>query len=354
MNWTNIIFWMASIFVLTGCDSKKFNPKPLAMGEPNRITVVADQSEVKGPLGDTLRALFEKSYLITPQDEPQYDLRYHTPNAVAADEYKRSLRTYIIPVITKDTSRSSVRFVKNFVDRHIVDKARIDTSITNRIYKNLWAKGQIIILVLGKDEKQLISRIKDQYPSIINLIRPHDQKLIHSRAFVEGEDRRLTELIDSMFGLKLEVPEGYYMAVKKKNTLWLRKDYLDINMNIMIAQYRYKNANQVTKEGMVSMFNDLGKLVTTDTPDDRVVIDDKNFPVVLYTKTVDGHYAVEMRAIWNTVKDFFGGPAIALAIIDTTKGKLYYITGFVYSPSKQKRDLIEQLGHIISSVQLKR
>ncbi len=344
---------LLSVLLFTACNTDRFTPKPMAMGEPNTITIVAEKDLLKGAFGDTLSALFEQPYLILPQVEPQYDLRYHDPQSVAADAFKRNLRTYIIPVLTNDTSNATARFVRSFINPGLLKHARRDTGLTNQVYKDLWARAQIVVLLFGRDAGQLSKRLKEQYPAIIKLIKLHDKKLVHLRAFSQGEDHRLMSLIDSMFGLEMKIPDGYFMAVKKKDILWMRKDYLDINMNIMIAQYPYRNPKQVSKEGMVQMFNDLGKLVTTDTPGDRVVIDDKNFPVILYTRTIDGHYAVEMRAIWNTVKDFFGGPALVLAIIDQKKGKVYYISGFVYSPNKKKRDLIELLYDILTGVHIK-
>ncbi len=339
-------------FFLMSCDSEKLHPKPQAMGEPSRITVVTDQSIWKGAVGDTLRALFERPYLITPQVEPLFDLRYFMPISVQGDVYKRSLRTYIIPVNTSDTTTQTARLISRLIDKNILSRAIRDTSITNRIYKNVWAGGQVIVVIFGKNQQQLAQRIKGQYASIVNLVKQHDSKLIDKRAFVEGEHPKLMRLIDSLFGLKMRIPKGYYIAVKKKNILWIRKEYMEINMNIMISRYRYKDATQVSKEGMIKMFNEQGKLVTTDTPGDRVIIDDQHFPVILYTKRMDGYYVVEMRGIWNTLKDFFGGPMVGLAIIDPKKGTVYFLSGFVYAPSKKKRDLIQQLYHILSTVKL--
>jgi len=97
----------------------------------------------------------------------------------------------------------------------------------------------------------------------------------------------------------------------------------------------------------------MGQMIKTDIPGDRVVVDDRHFPVYRFTRNIGGLYAVELRGIWMTEKDFFGGPFVLTVLVDPHQRNLLYLAGLVWAPAKEKRDLIQHLSFLINTVRPK-
>jgi len=67
------------------------------------------------------------------------------------------------------------------------------------------------------------------------------------------------------------------------------------------------------------------------------------------TKRIDfkGHFAVEMRGMWDLEGDFMGGPFLSYTFVDPRNNRIFTIDGFVYNPNEEKKDLVRQLEAIL-------
>jgi hypothetical protein len=66
----------------------------------------------------------------------------------------------------------------------------------------------------------------------------------------------------------------------------------------------------------------------------------------------NGNYASEIRGLWRVVNDFMGGPYISLAVLDAAKQRVIVAYGYVYAPSKDKRNLLRQVEAMVYSLKL--
>jgi hypothetical protein len=66
----------------------------------------------------------------------------------------------------------------------------------------------------------------------------------------------------------------------------------------------------------------------------------------------NGNYASEMRGLWRVENDFMGGPYVALSELDASNQRVINAFGFVYAPSKDKRNLLRQVEAMIYSLKL--
>ena len=77
-------------------------------------------------------------------------------------------------------------------------------------------------------------------------------------------------------------------------------------------------------------------------------INDEDLPILEYNKDINGLYAKEYRGIWEMENDFMGGPFHTWMIVNGDE--LIYVDGFVWSPGKTKRDMLQQLEQIVSTI----
>lgn len=73
---------------------------------------------------------------------------------------------------------------------------------------------------------------------------------------------------------------------------------------------------------------------------------------VYYASSHNGNYATEMRGLWRLIGDFMGGPYISLAQLDIENQRVVVAFGYVYAPSKDKRNLLRQVEAMIYSLRL--
>ena len=66
----------------------------------------------------------------------------------------------------------------------------------------------------------------------------------------------------------------------------------------------------------------------------------------------NGNYASEMRGLWRVKNDFMGGPYISLAVLDESNQRVIVAFGYVYAPSKEKRNFLRQVEAMIYSLKL--
>ncbi len=59
---------------------------------------------------------------------------------------------------------------------------------------------------------------------------------------------------------------------------------------------------------------------------------------------------IEMRGLWNLEGGFMGGPFISYAFIDSATTRAVVVTGFVYAPREEKRELLRQVEALMYTV----
>lgn len=66
-----------------------------------------------------------------------------------------------------------------------------------------------------------------------------------------------------------------------------------------------------------------------------------------------GFNALEIKGVWKIQNAFMGGPFITHFIEDTSGGRIVALEGFLFHPTKDKRDKMQQLQLILESAKKK-
>ena len=59
---------------------------------------------------------------------------------------------------------------------------------------------------------------------------------------------------------------------------------------------------------------------------------------------------VEMRGLWESVRDKMGGPFYSFSFIDQSGQYIITVDGFVYAPEENKRDYLREVEAIVKSI----
>jgi hypothetical protein len=325
--------------------------KPNALGKINEIVVLTEDELWESPVQDTFDYYFGSAYPIMPRPEPLFDMRHFNLNELDMEPLRRELRTYVMLADLSQEDARSTKMVKSDIGNERFQKA-LAGEITTTVGRDKWAKGQLIIYIIGKDRASLYDVIRDNYSAIARRINEHDKLPLSQKVYAAKANIGLSNTIEQDFGIHIDVPNRYKRAIynPEDNIAWLRKDDKDYIMNIVVRKFPYRNQNQLSTENIKKLRNDYGRdYMSTSEAGSYMIINDEDLPVFDYTYDIDGKYTREIRGVWEMVNDYLGGPFATYVVLNEEKSEIIFVDTFIYAPGKDKRDMMQQLDHIVKS-----
>jgi hypothetical protein len=79
---------------------------------------------------------------------------------------------------------------------------------------------------------------------------------------------------------------------------------------------------------------------------------EKRIPALFGVTEHNKNYAAETRGLWILENDFMGGPYIALDELDAVNQRIVSVFGYVYAPSKDKRNYLQQVEAMVYSLKM--
>lgn len=342
---------IAMIMVLSSCGTDSnpaLQPKPNAYSKLNELTVIADTAIWNGPVGDTFRYYYESPYLILPQPEPMFDLRHFTARQLSEESLYRSYRYYVFLSDLSNEESLTNKLLKADLGEEKINSSLFEKGGSSAIGKNKWANNQTVFYLYGADAENLSEVIKKSYPAIKKRIHENDADRVKATVFQGGYDGGITTRIIENFGAEVKIPKDYKVAIDDGEVMWLRKETKDISSNILIAKYPYTSAEQMSKESLKKIRDELGKKYISSTIKGSYMrTNDEDLPLFVDQVSQKNRYAKEMHGIWELENDFMGGPFVSLAVVNEEKGELLFLDGFIFSPGETKRNSMQYMEAIL-------
>lgn len=348
-----IILPLLLALIWTGCASdmtNKFNAPKNAFGQANRLCVIADQEVWEGAIGDSIRYLFGAAYPILPQPEPLFDLQHFTPQELDLDPYRKELRAYLIVGDLSNPESPTVKSITKDLGAENVRKAHEKSDFNIKVGYDKWAQGQTLVYLFAPSKDKLLDASERNFPAIANKLHKTDKEQFEATLYFGGESESVKQKVKDQFEMDLRIPSDYFVAVQDTESLWLRKETEFLSSNILIHRTAYTSQDQLTKDGIKKLRDQLGKeYVSTEIKDTYMRTNDVDLPMLTKAIDLNGAYAIEARGIWDIVNDFMGGPFLSYLILNKEKNELILIDCFVHAPGKKKRDYMMHLEYIIES-----
>lgn len=349
------------ILTLASCNDEvanQFSPKPSALGRLNEIEIISDDEVWEGATGDTIRYYFGSAYPIMPTPEPIFDMRQFSPSDLSAEPLRKELRTYVVVADLQDNESPTTKMIRKDLGEERFMNLKMSKEYSSTIGRDKWARNQLLIYIMGNGKANVHKAIRENFPTIAKKINEHDEaQLMASIYSVRRTNPGLERKVKEMFGIGMSVPGDYKLVVeeKSKKQLWIRKDddRKGAILNIMMESKPYVDQSQYDTENIKNTLNELSKqYVKTDTPGSIMVINDEDLPVYDYGYDLDGQYTRELRGVWEMTENFMAGPFVAYAINLKEENTILYVYAFIFGPGQDKRNLIQQLDHIVKNVEI--
>tara|TARA_B100000123_G_scaffold98979_1_gene72299 strand:+ start:62 stop:1039 length:978 start_codon:yes stop_codon:yes gene_type:complete len=312
------------VFFLQSCEDNKVVYKPESSARINSITVVVDNNSWNNTIGDKIRNLYADEYEGLPQIEERFTLKQMPYEAFSG--FSRSSRNIIF--INK---KSNPEF---FFE---VDK---------------YARPQIYLEIKGNSIKSILEQIDKSKKEAINKF---------TNGEIEENKRRILKspLKDTFamddFSINMKMPSAYSLYKQDKNFIWYQKQIQKGHSNIIVTQLpSQKNIFDYNIPSVIKLRDSIGEVFLPGRNPESFMISEKEY--LPYQKKVN-YYGIKMletRGTWEVKGDFMGGPFLNYLIEDKLNDRVLFVEGFVFAPSKRKRDNIIELEAIIKSLKLKK
>ncbi len=350
--YTFLLFLMG--ILLTSCSEemrKQLQPRPSAYGPTNQLIVIAEKDIWESAVGDTFRYYYSSAYPLLPQPEPIFDLRHFTPLQLEQDPLRKELRNYIVLAdVSDEEARATDLVVEDVGAERIREVQETNTSFTS-VGRNKWASGQLLVYIFGYGRENLIANMKKAFPAVKKRIDQANTDRIDASVFLDGEDVNMSNEVRNQLGFSMRIPKDYYVAFDKNNTMWLRRETSKNSTNILLHTTDYTSQDQLSRESIKTMMDSLGKrYITSEIQGTYMQVNDRDLPLLIDKTTINGNYALEARGIWEIVNDYMGGPYASYLTVNPETNQLILVMGFIYAPGEKKRELMQNLEHVMRTV----
>lgn len=224
----------------------------------------------------------------------------------------------------------------------------VDSANRNKVYKHVdrFAEPQIVYDFAAHDRAALDSMLRHFYPAVLRDLYDMEYRRI-ARVYTKEINADVMQSIRKQFGFSLTIPADYTIAPPVTGDfMWIRKETKDISFDILIQVLPYTTQKQMEEASVLNRVDSVMKQHVPGPADGSYIGTDRRLPFYTHTTQMGGQYAVETRGVYRCFGDFYSGPFVSYAVLMPDKKQMVLLTAFLYSPRKDKRDLLMQVEGI--------
>lgn len=307
--------------LVTGCDADRSGLKP-STGKTNELLVVTNSEATwKGNTGSEISGFFGQILEGLPQPEKTYDIA-HIPEPNFSQMFKTHHNIFIVDI--------NPSFAQPVIET----------------YADFWAKPQRVIKMTVADEQTFLNEFEQHKEAFIELFNANERTRA-ALAYGTIPDMKIKNHLLNKFGIDILIPQSFFVASETEDFIWLRREAQQFGQGILIYFYPYTDTIAFDPEQIISRRNDF-TMNHVPGPVDGSYMKISTFePPVTRRIDFNGHFAVEMRGLWDLEGDFMGGPFISYTLVDPRKNRVITLDGYVYNPNQEKKHLVRQLEALL-------
>ncbi|MEN8116929.1 MAG: DUF4837 family protein [Bacteroidota bacterium] len=319
------VSFLTALFLFS-CGSDSTHLHKNITGKAGELVVVISKESWDGVPGKLIRETLAQSHVALPQDEPLFDV-IDVPHAAFKDIFK-STRNIVKTTISPQVKKEGVAFTDD-----------------------VWAYPQATVQIQAKNAEQFEKIFNENKDKILAYFLAAEKERI-TMNYKKIYEKGVYNVLDKDFEITMRVPPGFRIMEQKKDFLWVQYDTPEIFQGIVVYTYPYVSDSAFTVNYQLPIRDSLLKKYVPGSIKGSYMSTEKRIDPVFNYMGHNGNYAAEMRGLWRVENDFMGGPYVALSELDASKQRVITAFGFVYAPSKNKRNLLRQVEAMIYSIKL--
>lgn len=324
------IHWFLSLLILSALiscqNSESTGLSKNVTGRAGELVVVISDEAWEGSPGKLIRQTLAQEHLALPQDEPIFDL----------------IR------VPREGFKSIFKTTRNIVQTRI--SSNVDSTGV-MFQNNVWASPQATVIIQAKNEgefEELFTKNRDRIMAYF--IRAERNRLTMN--YERYYERGIFNVLNSEFDISMKIAPGFQIAEQKKDFIWLRYETPEISQGIIIYTFPYVSDSAFTVDYQLRIRDSLLKTNVPGPTPGSYMATEKRLDQINNVGKHNGNYISEMRGLWRVMNDFMGGPYLSLAELDAANQRVIVAYGYVFAPSKDKRNLLRQVEAMIYTLKL--
>ena len=305
------------LIILFSCDKQQD-----AVGNHNELIVITsyeDKEFVKLHLYDIIY-----KYINTPVEEKIYNVKFIKPEKFSHYKFHKNLIIASLKHPIDDTIDLLYnRFSESYKESNIFT------------LKNLYANGQIIILLGAHDSIQFEENIITNKEWIENEITENVNFNIYSSYKNREVNPKIEKIINDNFAIDLFIDEDYKIINSTKDFLWIGRGF----------PYRWFMLYKDTITTKDDYWNMYSTLLYNNT-------DGINISKYYKNKYIDDSYVLLTGLYEHEISDT-GGPFFVYIFENNTNNEVILVSGFVNNPGKDKYPLLNEMKVLVKNMKRK-
>lgn len=358
----NKLYYLAVLFLISLCtvscddegkggqeDDSSKSTLQKARGESGEVILVIPPSLWEGQLGDLLREIFTSNVKVLPQDEKLYDLKPVDPSKFNS-VFKASQN--LMFVATLDNQKPEGKYMKRYFTENSLNQIEQNPDLFSFNQEDVYARGQEVLYLFGRNEKELIKNIKANKSGIKEFFNDKEAERLVS-SFKKTAQKGIMNYIEDSLNLELIIPVGFDIAQKSGDFIWLRELDTKEEFNVWLVKMPYTDESVFDPSNIKSLRNSLGQKYITDKdlPDLHLTSQDEmNF--VIDTINLNNNYALRIKGLWKYSDNSRGGAFVSYLFANEDSGDLYYLEGYLDAPGESKREPMRRLKAILGTAKV--
>jgi len=299
------------------------------MGSTSEVLVVVqNEQQWENNIGKVIRKYLGRDQYGLNQPEPIFKLAHIQKQSF--NDLFRKHRNLLIVNIDKKAKKPKIESLSNY-----------------------WAEPQEVITITAPTAMAFVKLFQENAETIIEKFRLTERERILS-VYRPSTPNAVTKAVLKNFKLDMIIPKDYYVAKTDTNFMWIRKETNTFSQGLLIFEDPYIDTAQFSLASIIARTNRFQKLYVPGPSEGSYMSIDQEFvqPESRVVADFATDYAVEVRGLWKVEGDFMGGPFLSVTFFDPRTNHIVTIMGYIYYPSKNKRDLLRQMEAIIYSTKL--
>ncbi len=319
-----IVVTLVAFIVLSGCSSSSGSHRTTrSLDEINVLYVVIDNSLWDDTVGEAIRNIFAAPVPALIQEEPLF-----TINQIPAH-----------------------LFSGDVTNGRIILKIDKNKPAGISINENPYTKPQVVVVLSGKTDGEIIEQISDNAERIIALFKKQEiaekQRRINQSLFDDA-------VLKKEMGVSLNFPTTYRIAKHEGKFFLIRRDIATGTIDLMVYQVPISSIKkgEDAVEDVIRLKDSIGEAHIPGPVEGSYLITEEAYTPYLFETILDNKPAFETKGLWDVKHAFMSGPFINYAIEDRANKRYIVVEGYVFAPSVEKRDYIFEIEAIIKSIKI--